>query len=531
MANLIRSLRSSRRNLPAVRDITTLDDYAAAVNDLVLNGASAWGFGPGQVQWQHEPAERISHSFEGYARQLYESDGLVYAVMGVRILAFSLVRFTFQRMRNGRPSALFGTPSLQMLERPWTGGTTQDLLVRVMQDADLAGNAYVTRAGPDLVRLRPDWVNIILAPITSPGGAWLGWRRVGYTYHEGGVDLCPPERVALFDVGEVAHFAPRTAPDANFRGESWLTAVVREITNDKMMERHKTKFFENAATPNISVALSDAVGPDQFQEFKEKMDITHRGVENAYKTLFLGGGADVKVIGANLAQIDFSSIQGRGETRVCAAAGVPAEVVGLSEGLNSSANANYQSAIKRFGQLTMASLWANACGSFETLVPPPGSDSRLWYDTRDIAFLREDEKSRADVQAVQASTVSVYITAGFSPESAVAAVQGEDMNLLEHSGLVSVQLQEPGAVAGAPGSSVGSTDPGSTGSPGTATGAGTPGTTNGAGTAGSAPARTDERERNGHVGHLDDTDRVLLAANAHPHPRLALTEGGTDADH
>jgi phage portal protein BeeE len=506
-----RDTRAATTNA-ATRDIVTIDDYATALSGLYADTAAVWGFAPGSPQWKYEPAERVSYSFEGYASQLVDSNGAVAAIIGVRVLAFSLVRFAHQRLRNGRPAGLFGMPNLGLLERPFPGGTTQDLLMRMMQDVDLAGNAYVTAitgiGGPELLRLRPDWVQIILLPITKATGEIIGYRRVGYTYHEGGIELCPPEEVALFDVREVAHFAPDPDPSARFRGQSWLTAAIREIINDKMMERHKTKFFENAATPNISVALSDAITPAQFAEFKEKMDLEHRGVDNAYKTLFLGGGADVKVIGAQLQQIDFAAIQGRGETRIAARAGVPPIIVGLSEGLSASTYSNYGLAMRRFGDLTMAALWRNAAGSLETLVPPPGSDARLWYDTRDVAFLRDDAKARADVAAVKAGTISSYITSGFTPESAVEAADAEDPTLLVHTGLVSVQLQPPGQAA-----------PTASGD-----GGGTPAPTTAPATNGTKAVRLGKEPPE--TGELDAVDRQLHLTGQHPHPRLAETNGG-----
>ena len=63
--------------------------------------------------------------------------------MLVRQLVFSSVRFTYQRMRSGALSDLFGTAHLQILERPWVGGTTQDMLARMIQDADLHGNSLL----------------------------------------------------------------------------------------------------------------------------------------------------------------------------------------------------------------------------------------------------------------------------------------------------------------------------------------------------------------------------------------------------
>jgi hypothetical protein len=369
-----------------------------------------------------------------------------------------------QRINNGRPSEMFGSASLKVLETPWIGGTTQDLLLRVIDDADLAGNSYwvdaaqVTQSdqlegirvpGPqaELVRLRPDWVNIVLEPRRIRGGQ-VGWRRAGYVYWEGGVGEAAP---VAFLPDEVVHFAPIPDPLATYRGMSWLTPVLREIIDDKAMGQHKSTFFANAATPNLSVSLDKDISVAAFQAFKDTMEAGHAGPANAGKTLYLGGGADVRVIGTNFQEMDFKHIQGAGETRIAAAGGVPPIIVGLSEGLESATYSNYALARRRFADGTMHPLWQNVAGCFSNIVPQPvppngtASPVRLWYDARDVPFLREDRMDVANIQQSQASAINTLITAGFKPETAVKAVTGEDWTLLQHTGLVSVQLLPPGA--------------------------------------------------------------------------------------
>jgi phage portal protein BeeE len=236
---------------------------------------------------------------------------------------------------------------------------------------------------------------------------------------------------------------------------SWLTPVLRELQNDRLMQRHQRAFFENGATPNMVVSLDESVDFDKFKRFKESLNLEHRGAENAYKTLFLGGGADVTVVGADFQQMSFSQTQGRVETRLAAAAGVPVTVVGFSEGLQgSSLNAgNYGQARRRFADGTMHPLWQNAAGSLQAIVkPPPGS--RLWYDSRDIPFLREDARDSAEIQGRQAATIRQLIDAGYEAASVVAAVSAEDWSLLTHTGLFSVQLQPAGTAAPAGGTDI-----------------------------------------------------------------------------
>lgn len=398
---------------------------------------------PVQTTLPGQKAETIPPTFEGYVLGGLMGNGVVFNLASVRMRVFSEARLMWQQLRQGRPGDLFGNADLALFERPWMGGTTGDLLALMLLHSDFGGNAYVTESNGELVLLRPDWVDIMLGSRRLPTGEPVGMVKAGYRYWPEGDRHGTP---VVFAPDEVAHFAPQPDPLASFRGMSWLTPVVREIMADQAATQHKLAFFENAATPNLAVSLPTEITPQQFDEFVELMDAKHKGVKDAYKTLYTGGGADVTVIGSNLQQLDFKVTQGAGETRLAAAAGVPPTVANLSEGMQgSSLNAgNFGQARRQFADTTMSSLWRNAAGSLELLVKPPAG-SRLWYDSRDIPFLREDQKDAAEIEQMKAVTTRQYIEAGFDPQSVVAAVAAQDVSLLTHSGLVSVQLQEPGA--------------------------------------------------------------------------------------
>jgi LAGLIDADG DNA endonuclease family protein/portal protein len=164
-----------------------------------------------------------------------------------------------------------------------------------------------------------------------------------------------------------------------------------------------------------------------------------------HNTLYLGGGADPVTIGSTLQQLDFAVTQGHGESRLAAAAGVPASWVGFSEGLQgSSLNAgNFNAQRRRLMDGTCAHLWANAAQCLEAIVPPPDSHSNLWYDAR-IPAMREDAQDIAAIQLQQAQTISALVMQGYSPVSVTKAVVNNDMALLKHSGALSVQLHKPG---------------------------------------------------------------------------------------
>lgn len=390
--------------------------------------------------------EEIEHDFEGYVGHIYKRSGPIAALIFVRMAVFSEARLLFRRLMGGRPGDLFGTRDLEILERPWPGGTTGDLLARMLLDVDLAGNAYIARIGDRLRRLRPDWVTIVSGSREDPDlyGRALDAEVIGYYYH-------PPGTKEWFLLpNEVAHFAPIPDPTAEWRGMSWLTPVLRDIGADLAATKHKLAFFKNAATPRLAVRLDASVTPEQFRRFRALMEEAHAGVDRAYSTLYLGGGADVTPLSFSLRDLDYKGVQALGEARLAAAAGVPAAVVGFSEGLQgSSLNAgNYGQARRRFADGTLRPLWRSAVGALSTIVQaPPGAE--LWYDDRDVAFLREDARDAAEIFNIEAQTVAYLVREGFTAESAKAAVLAQDVGLLRHTGLVSVQLHPPGTTGAA----------------------------------------------------------------------------------
>lgn len=421
-----------------------------------------------QKSWSQQPfwsgglaaREDIGNNFEGYIHDAYKTNGVVFATMLARQMLFSETRFAWQPRRNGRPGPLFSNAELAILERPWPNGTTGELLARMIQDADLAGNFYATTAddngkfgkaatgpGRRIVRMRPDWVTIVLG--SKSGNLYdLDTKPIAYRYKPtptaaGGQD----SDAVLLTPGEVVHFSPLPDPIARFRGMSWLTPVLREIKADKAASRHKLKFFEQGATISTIVSLDKDVQPAAFEAFVAKMREQTEGVDMAYKTLYLGGGADVTLNGANMQQMDFKSTQGAGETRIASAGGMHPVIIGLSEGLQgSSLNAgNFDAAIRLTADKTLRPLWRGAAASLESLLKRPGDDAGLWYDDRDIAFLRDDSTDVAAIQANQAATANSLTTAGFTPESVVEYLETGDLRALKHSGMYSVQLQAPGS--------------------------------------------------------------------------------------
>lgn len=407
-----------------------------------------------QTTYGRRPAEQIPANFLGHAAGGLFASGVVFSVERIRLNVFSSARFQWQRLAGqGGPSDLFGDASLSILESPQPGMTSGDMMSRALLDADLAGNAYLIRSGGELIRLRPDWCDLVLEPRmlpVGPGGdmVQVGWRKVGLFYFEHGHRYADP---AVFLPNEFAHFAPMPDPLASYRGMSWMTPVIREIAGDKLATEHGIAFLENGATPNMAIKLPQQITEKQFGSFMSAYKMSRDVPRAQYAPLFLSQGADLVPVGVNMRDLDMAKLRGVSETRIAMAGGIHPVVLGSSEGMaGSSLNAgNYSAAKRSTADTTFRPLWQNFCGSLQNIIPAP-SGTVLWYDERYVAFLREDLGDAAEISSKEAMTITMLVREGFTAESAIAAVSVGNWKLLVHTGLTSVQLQSPGSTAPVP---------------------------------------------------------------------------------
>ena len=397
--------------------------------------------------YARQKVQDIASTLPAYAAALRRSPP-AFAAQMVRALVLSQARFVFRNKAwSSTPRRIFGTTALGLLEKPWPGATTGELLARMEWHAGLAGNAYVVRRPNRLRVLRPDWVGVVYGSDSEPDDPAhaLDGELLGYVYCNGGFTANRNKTFTLLP-SEVAHWSPIPDPESAGAGMSWISPAARDIQADRAATEHKLKFFTNGATPNMVVKGIPATTKAQFDEIVDAMEERHAGIRNAYRTLYLTAGADATVVGRDLSQIDFKATQGAGETRISVLSRVPASLLGTSEGMSgASLNAgNFASARRTFSDTWVHPSLQDASSALATLVKVP-NDAELWFDASDIPILREDAKDAAEIEQTKAQTIRQLIDGGFDPESVVAAVQGQNMNLLRHTGLVSVQLQPPGS--------------------------------------------------------------------------------------
>jgi phage portal protein BeeE len=400
---------------------------------------------------------QVSASLPGYTQAVRDCPP-AFAAQMVRALVLSQVRLSFRNRPSSTltPRRMFGGAGLQIVERPWRGGTTGSLVAQMEWHEGLAGNSFVFRQTSDRLRiLRPDWTAMVYGSDQEPelAATALDGELLGFAFCNGGFGS--GNRVQSLLPDEVCHWAPLPDPLTNGDGVgmSWITAAVRDIQGDVAATEHKLRFWSNAATPNMVVKGLPAANKEEFDDLVDMLEARHRGLGNAYRTLYLTVGADATVVGSNFKDMDLKAVQGAGETRIAMLGRVPAPLLGISEGLaGASLNAgNFGMARRIFADSWVYPTLQELAAALETIVVVPpnpktgADDAELWFDTQDMPILREDAKDAAEIEQIKANTIRQLVDGGFDPASVIAAVQGQDMKLLKHSGLLSVQLQEPGA--------------------------------------------------------------------------------------
>ena len=410
-----------------------------------------WGgmFGLGSMPMRlnttfNSEREEIVGDFTGLALGAFQQNATVFAVEMKRLQLFSQVAFKFRRDRDG---GLFGSTDLRILERPEIGETTQDLLLKTLLYADIGGDVCIVRRPNRLKVLRPDWtVTISGSPNRNADPNDLDMELIGIVYQEGG--LYSDKDPIFIQRGEFAQYIPVKHPLAQNRGLPWFVPALRTIMADSAATTHKLQFFEHAATPNMVVTLDPAITIENARKWIELFEQEHKGVWNAYKTAYFGGGATATGVGKDFQQMDFKVVQGAGQTLIAAAGSIHPTVAGLSEGLQGSSlnSGNFKEAAQLVGDTFLRPEWAKLAGSLEVIVPPP-EGARLWYDESRVSFLKEDVKDAAEVLNKQATAIRTLTDGGYKPDTVVSGVVAGNLADIKHAGYLPVQVQPIQATA------------------------------------------------------------------------------------
>lgn len=403
-----------------------------------------------QQTMKGSPQQEIENSFQSYVANVHTRHGTVAAAVAARSLLISQIQFKFRRLADGPEGALVGSQALLPLEKFDAPFTRERVLARAEQHVSYSGNAYFYRPPGGRVRLlNPDCVRLVIASDYDPEDPafQLDAELVAYLYTP---DPTKKHEAQVLAPNEVAQWAPEPHPVNPWIGQSWVTSVMSEVLGDDQLTEHQRNFYANAATPNMVITLPATNDQAAVDRFMARHKEANAGPSKAGKTLLVTDGADVKVVGSQLQQLELKDSQGGHESRIATRSRVPATVLGIREGLGGSAlsTGNYPAARRMWADGWFSPTAQSLASAVALLVDVP-SDLELTHDPSRVMFLQEDRKDEAEISALEAQTIRTLVDAGFESLSVVKAVRAGDWSHLKHSGLMSVQLLPPGTSQGA----------------------------------------------------------------------------------
>lgn len=169
---------------------------------------------------------------------------------------------------------------------------------------------------------------------------WAGYKVTGQD------GLIPEE-----DMGVLKQIDPGTTSEAT----SGLQAALHDYQLDLSRQGYQAEMLENLRIPGVVIRNERGFTPQQKSDIEERFE-ERFGKGKRGRPMFVEGNGTVELINP-LADLDWPGLTGLGETRLCAAFGVPPIVVHVRAGLDRATYSNYEQAFRAMCVNTMTAHW------------------------------------------------------------------------------------------------------------------------------------------------------------------------------
>ena len=256
------------------------------------------------------------------------------------------------------------------------------------------------------------WGNAFILPITTIKGVSELWR-------------IPADRVAPEYTGDIFHLVSRWIVNSGkntlyvrpediihihtqlnaggVMGISPLAAAKMSISNQNESRAWNSAILNNGAKPSLIVQDPHEMTPEQFADFKQRINAGNAGIRNAGRIVVLDDGKTASTAGFTAVDMDFANGIVLTAREIAVAFGVPPENIGDSA---NKTYANAQEANKEFAMHTVVPLAQMTYEPISALCrryhPDIGS---VGFDMEEIDALKGDQTAM-----MQALTAANYLT-------------------------------------------------------------------------------------------------------------------------
>ena len=164
---------------------------------------------------------------------------------------------------------------------------------------------------------------------------------------------------AFFPIEESIHFA---WDSANEIGTSPLEQLGVTIRLEDASQRYSTSSFGNAARPSLAVVLpaGQTATRETLDNIKQQVQATHGGVDKAFMTMVIGGGADIKQLSHSAAEAELIRQRRLNFEEVCRVYDVAPQLLGDASNASYNTMSEVQKMLYKTTLMPWLELIANA---------------------------------------------------------------------------------------------------------------------------------------------------------------------------
>jgi len=363
-------------------------------------------------------------NYASFSQKGYAGNELVFACIR-EIATSSAEALLCQYDENNEKLTATQSPVAMLLDKPSNNETQYEFLEALITHLQISGNAYVLKERAaigvvSLMLLRPDRVEVNAS-------------RDAYTYTVNNTKYIIPAE----DIGHLKF----PNPNNDFYGLSPLQVLLRQVQIDTDATNFTRAFFNNAGVPSGLLKLKRRISnQEEADRLRTQWRGQFRGDRNWHRIAILDEDASYETMGSSIGQMEIPELRALSESRICAAFGVPAILVGANVGLQRSTYSNYREARESFWEETLLPLYKRIEQFMIRLLEPefPNERGYIAFDFEDVRALQEDEDALMQRKLTQAQIAKELINAGFTPQSALDTA-GID-NDMEHTGYLPSSL-------------------------------------------------------------------------------------------
>lgn len=308
-----------------------------------------------QAAWQ------FSSDYPTLAEKAFGGNAIVFATM--RLLCSAVAEPPLQAATEAADGTLDPLPKThplaRLLDRPNELMTGYEMVELIELHAGLAGASYWWKqrtnggAVESLWPLRPDRILPAYQPnMSAPAGERLlrGWW---YAPPGGGTPVLIPRS----DVLAFGYPNPSGETGGIVESIGWVMVLANDIAADSEATSFVGALLANYAQPSMLIKTKMPIRDIEIARRLKAQFMTELGGSHRGEPALLDADTEIEKLSFDLKQLEFPSLRAQSESRVAAAAGVPAILIGLKVGLDASTYSNFESAREFFTETTLAAKW------------------------------------------------------------------------------------------------------------------------------------------------------------------------------